>query len=559
MITNLKNAKYLDVIFNSISDMVFLVSVGKDQSYRYVTVNQQVMDLLKFPEDYNGKRIEEIMPESSAEKIIGKYKEAIQKQVTISYETPLDFPLDGNKAEVRQGWVESNVTPIFNEEGHCEHVIAITREVTNRKNRERELRRTKEELEKVFNHVADAVFMFDENGDYLAVNPAFTTMFGWTRDDVFYNPEATIIPENQKAELDKLFRRLKQGEVIEAHRSQRKTKDGSVIEVLSSYSPIMEDGTMIGGVAVYKDVAKITELKDQLKESENRYQMIVEHSNDMIRVVNRDGYIQYASPAHQDILGIHPDFFAGKSYLSFIHLEDMAKVQNAFSMIIENKESIKFEYRRLNKDGEYVWVDTHGGPVLSASGEVEQVVFISRDISNQKEKEKELMNMALFDELTGLPNRTFFQHQVEIAMNTTKRKGTVAAILMLDSDNFKVINDKYGHDAGDKVIKEVARRVQNSVRDTDTVSRMGGDEFQVVLPDLEDKEDAIRVSERIRKEMKQPFEVSASGDTITSTVSIGISYYQGEGKSYEKLLKEADNALYQSKESGRNQWAVYHA
>ncbi|MRG85714.1 sensor domain-containing protein [Salinibacillus xinjiangensis] len=551
MFEKLRNIKHLDLIFNSISDMVFLISVEDDGSFRYVTVNQKAIELLHYPTNYSGKKVEDLMPSSSAKTIVEKYQEAIETKDSLIYESRLAFPEDTDK----KFWVESKVTPIFDDEGNCEHIIAVTSDITERKQREKELRRTKEELEQLFHHVADAVFSFDENGDYLTVNPSFINMFGWTMEELQSDPNASILTPKEQEEFESILRRLKQGEVIEAHQSEHKTKQRKTIRVLSSYAPIMEDGEMKGGIAVYKDVANIEKLRDQLTEAENRYRLIVENSNDLIRIIDKNGKIEYASPSHKQILDIEPSFFLGKSFLSFVHLEDMAAVENFFTQIMESKEAREIDYRRLNKNGEFIWVHAKAGPVVNAKGEVEQVVIVSRDITERKEKEQELATMALFDELTGLPNRTFFEQQVEIAMNLSNRKGNITGLFILDCDDFKSLNDMYGHDVGDEVLKEFAERIRGCVRNTDTVSRMGGDEFQIVLPELEEKGDARSIAQRILNKMDEPMTI---GDRkLSITTSIGISYYSSTDKTRDALMKEADQALYESKKKGKNAYSEY--
>ncbi|QDP39555.1 diguanylate cyclase domain-containing protein [Radiobacillus deserti] len=554
MFEKLRNFRNLDLIFNSISDMVFLISVGNDGVFRYVTANEVAIKLLNFPKDYSGKSLENLMPASSVNIIKEKYKKAIESEETVTYEDRIAFPAHPETSVSNYVWVESRVTPIINENGTCEYLISITRDITEVKNRQKELSRTKEELELIFHHVADAIFTFDENGDYVSVNPSYTNMFGWTNREIKENPKISILTSEEKDRFSEILNYLRSGRVIEAHKSRRITKDSKIINVLSSYSPIMDEGKFKGGVAVYKDVEKIKSLKNKLKETENRYRVIVEHTNDLISVTDKEGIILYASPSHEQATNMSPDFFVSKSFLSFIHREDMLKVENFFQNILETERSSEIEYRRLNKNGVALWVHTKGAPVLNDDGEIEQIVFVSRDISNRVEREKELEMLALFDELTGLPNRHLFNKQLEIALKKANYKETVTAVLMMDCDNFKSINDSYGHDVGDEVIIQFAKRIQESVRNVDTVSRFGGDEFQVVLPRADDKESVRDICQKIVGAVEQP--ISINSDTVHITASIGIAYYEN-GKDAKTLLKEADEALYTSKKSGKNMFTEY--
>ncbi|WP_407271355.1 diguanylate cyclase domain-containing protein [Radiobacillus sp. PE A8.2] len=555
MFARLKNFKNLDLIFNSISDMVFLIEISEDGSFRYVTANQVAINLLQFPIGFEGKSIEEIMPSFSAEVITARYQEAIVSKKVVMYEEKIEFPIMDELDKTRNGWVESKVTPVLSDDGEVEYLITVTREITERKNYEKELNQLKEQFELIYNHAADPVFTFDETGKYITVNPSYTKLFGWTKEELLNDPAISILPTNNKQEFEAILERLKQGEVIENHYAERKTKNGSLIHILSSYTPIMEDGKMSHGIAVYKDISNIDQLRNKLQESERKYRIIVENSNDLIRIINKLGQIEYASPSHLRILGLESKFFIGKSILSFVHREDMVKVNNYIEKLFETGRVAEIEYRRLNKNGEIIWVHSKGAAVLNGLGEVEQLVLISRVISDLKERETELRTMALYDELTSLANRTLFNENLDVALNRTKRSGKMTALLILDCDNFKKINDSYGHDVGDEVIKEFANRIQTSVGTLGTVSRMGGDEFQVVLPELRETNEAIAVCQSIISKMKEPMETGLK--KITVSASIGVSYYKGVGKTKEELVKEADVALYQSKDQGKSTYSEY--
>ncbi|MFC4401651.1 diguanylate cyclase domain-containing protein [Gracilibacillus xinjiangensis] len=511
------------------------------------------MHSLNFPSNFSGKTIEEIMPDYSAKIVDEHYRQAITLKSSVTYEEKIELPLESDHTKKRVGWVESRITPLFNDRGECEHIVTVTREITERKNHETELRYLKEQYELIFKCAADAVFTFDERGNYLTVNPSFTKMFGWTMDEILINSEISIL--EHRGEFSEILTQLKEGKIIENHTSKRRTKNNEFIHVLSSYTPIMNGGKMVGGIAVYKDITKMDELRTKLKKSEEKYKIIVENSNDLIKVSDKDGQILYASPSHEKILGFESNFLIGKSFLSFVYREDMEKVRNFVLKIMETGMSSEIDYRRLNKNGEVLWVNTKGGPVINVEGTVENIVFVSRDISIRVEREQELEAIALYDELTGLAGRTLFQESLQKAMGITDRLGKMTALLILDGDNFKAINDNYGHSVGDEVIKEFGKRIHQNVRVADTVSRMGGDEFQVVLPGLDSKQEAQKVCQRIINSMKQPIRIGSN--TLMITVSIGVSYYTKKGISEKKLMKQADEALYFSKRQMKGNFSEF--
>ncbi|WP_186577856.1 sensor domain-containing protein [Aquibacillus kalidii] len=556
MFAKIKNLKNLDLIFNSISDMVFLMEINDKGYLQFATANKNATDSLHLPKGFEGKTVEELMPTLSAENFHSKYKEAIESKEVIIYEEKMEFPVASNLTEKRLGWVEFKITPVFNDNDESEYLIVVLSEITDRKAKEQELKQLKEQFELIYNHAGDPIFTFDSNGKYISVNPSFTELFGWTEEELMSNRNKSILPITNKSEFAEILSQLQRGEVIKNHYAERMTRTGEIIHVLSSYTPIMKEGKFTRCIAVYKDITHIDQLREALRESESKYRIIVENSNDLIRIINKEGQIEYASPSHYSILGLDPSFFIGKSYLSFVHREDMARLHYFVEKMYDTDKLVDgIEYRRLNKNGEIIWVHTRGGVIQNAKGEVDKLIFVSREISDIKERETELRTMALYDELTGLPTRTLFNENLDVAMNITKRSGKITALLLLDCDNFKGINDTYGHDVGDEVIKQFANRIQLSVRTIDTVSRMGGDEFQVVLPDLQGEADAINICQTIVNRMADP--IVFGEHTISISTSIGISYYLGKDKTKEQIVKEADKALYVSKEKGKNTYSEY--
>ncbi|MCP8615700.1 PAS domain S-box protein [Salirhabdus salicampi] len=555
MLSKIKNFKYLDFIFNNLSEMVFLIEVEQNETFTYVTTNEVAINTLSFPKDYSGKSIYDLMPKESADKITAKYKEAIQKRAPVKYKEKMLFPWrDG---EQRIGWLESTSTPIFDDDGICTNIISVSREITEEVNNQRKIEQMNEHLELIYHNTADVIITFDAEGHFISVNNRFTEILGWTEQELLMDQSITIVPPEEREDFPSILSKLQKGEIIENHLSKRKAKNGRIIEMLASYAPVMENGVMVSGIAVYKDITSLRELEDRLSRTEERYRIIAEYSTDLIRILDEDGFIRYASPSHENILGVSPEFFVNKSILSFIHKEDMSKVQKWLEQINVSKEPTKIEHRKLTKKGEAIWFESIGVPVLDEKGELDQIVTITRDISIRKEQEEKLEKMALHDELTGLPNRILFQDRLEKALQTTARRGQMTALFALDCDNFKGINDTYGHDVGDEVLMEFSNRIVKSVREKDTVARMGGDEFQVILPEIENRQDAIHVADRIIAAMEQPFQIGER--TLHISTSIGISFYGSKDthKTMEMLVKEGDEALYVAKNEGKNTFAIY--
>lgn len=550
--STIKHFNHLNLIFDSISDMVFLISVGDDESFRYVNANDAAIKGLSLPAKFTGHTIHEIMPKDSADIITTKYKESITSKEQVIYEAKIHVLNDGNK-ETR--YVESRVTPIFDEQGVCKHIIAITHDITERKVKQKELDREKKRLELLFNHASDAIYTFSKKGSYITVNPGFTKLFGWREEELINDSSISIVPEGCKDDLIQIFEKLNKGETIDNHESQRVTKHGDTIHVLSSYTPIMEDGVMTSGIAMYKDITELIKMTEQLKLSEKQYRLIFDHVTDLIRVVDARGITVYASQSHKDILGVSPEFYLNKPFLTFVHSEDMSTLQSFFNTIIDSKKTETVQYRRLHKGGTTLWMESRGTPVLDIEGNVDKIILISRDIGESKQREETYKYQANHDELTNLANRRYFDEQLTNTMSKANRTQRTIALFTLDCDKFKQVNDRYGHDVGDYVIKTFSSRIKELLGDEDIVSRVGGDEFQIIYTEMLTKDDAFNLAKKIIKSIEEP--ITTQNHKLTLTTSIGISFYEGDQKDKDVLIKESDDALYQAKKKGRNRYETY--
>lgn len=278
---------------------------------------------------------------------------------------------------------------------------------------------------------------------------------------------------------------------------------------------------------------------------------------DAICVVDEHSRFHYLSPGAERVFGYPPDEMVGRSMLDFIHPDDRLMTQKTAQRVNHGGEVTHFENRYLRKDGSVVHI------LWSARwSERDQMrVGVARDISGQKQLEaererliKRLEQMALTDALTGLPNRVLLYDRIKTATTRAQRDGNDIGLLYLDLDRFKHINDTYGHATGDELLKAAGLRIQSAIRATDSVARIGGDEF-VVLVDAIDTPDALTaVADKIHDALCQPLQLPHGEDIITA--SIGIARWPEHGHTIEQLLHHADQAMYRAKRNGGNRVAV---
>ncbi len=303
-----------------------------------------------------------------------------------------------------------------------------------------------------------------------------------------------------------------------------------------------------------RDVTTKLRSEQALRESEERFRIIAENTKSIVKIITLKGKVTYCTTTIEDILGIPLWMEMGKSIYSNIHEEDLPLLDDVLEKVRKLKTPIDIEIRHLHRDGNAIWLNSQFVPLFDDAGQVEKIMMISDDISELKQKESKLKKMAFYDYLTGLPNRRLFEQQLQQAIVTSDKTGKLTALMVLDGDKFKNINDTLGHDVGDKVIIEFANRLQYSLRSKDTISRIGGDEFTIVIPEIRDLEEVKLIADRILKNIQETMYIN--GHEVTITASIGIACYPTTTKDMEELFKIADNNLYRSKDHGGNTYTI---
>lgn len=417
------------------------------------------------------------------------------------------------------------------------------------------LQETSERLQSFFNSTSDAINITNIDGELLYVNPSFEKMYGWTKEELLGKP-LPIIP-NQLHEEEKRRRAiLLEGEHIRNWEAQLIRKNGSKVDVSITISPLKNaDSSITGFAAITRDetARKKTEMK--LREKDEKYRIIAENSSDLIRLIDRYGQVQYASPSHETLLGFTPEELVGRHFEANIHPEDSPRINKLFRDIIMSPKTIAMEYRIKHRDGHLIFIEAHCAPVFEKENKLSHYIVVSRDISERKQYEKRLKEFAYFDPLTGVANRRLFQQQLSEKIEKAEQNNHMLALLYLDFDRFKWVNDTMGHDIGDELLKQFVDRIQKTLRTSDFIYRLGGDEFAVILSDIHSKEDIIKIAECMTSELQIPWNIN--DHRFVTTGSIGISVFPYDGEDKHTLLSHADHALYQAKEEGRNLYRFY--
>ncbi len=342
-----------------------------------------------------------------------------------------------------------------------------------------------------------------------------------------------------------------------------RSETGALMWFLAGTQPLRDPGdeTMSGAICTIVDVSSQWVARDALHASEERFRLLAENAADMIYRIRLDPTprFEYVNPAVRTVLGYEPDdFYTNLEFgLGMLAPEDRHRAlevlhrfeaaQRELNLSDHGVESLLL--RMTRRDGVTIWAEHRIVPLHDASGRVVALDGIARDVTALKAKEADLSHRALHDPLTGLANRVLFLDRLDRALARIRRHPSLLAVLFMDLDRFKTVNDNLGHEAGDRLLTVVAGRLEDALRPSDSVARLGGDEFAAVLPDLHDPAEAVSIAERVLAEVAAP--VDLGGGALVATASVGLALATDGSMSASELLRRADVAMYAAKDGGR--------
>lgn len=398
--------------------------------------------------------------------------------------------------------------------------------------------------------VHDIIALIDVDGRIRYTSPSAERVLGYENGQAIGESLLKLVHEKDRRPVRKLIRRLTQSpDAVVTSRCRVKDVNGGWKVLEFTARDLLGMPAVEGVVINARDVTEQQKSEDALRDSESRFRLMVEGSPDVFFYVRRpDGQVVYLSPSVESVLGFPADELTGRS----VEWMRSDAVNEAAVNSAERLSSLKL-VRASNRDGRNVLLELVESPM---PGDDELVQGFARDVSERERLQGALRDAAFRDALTGLPNRALFTDRVRHAITRVKRHPEHAfAMLFLDLDRFKIINDSLGHRVGDHLLVAVSERLQQHLRPGDTLARFGGDEFAILLEDIDGPSDAPRIAERISEVLGVPFNLG--GYEVYTSASIGIVMGSPIGDTPDSLLQNADMAMYRAKAGGGNAFEMY--
>jgi len=469
-------------------------------------------------------------------------------------------------ADGRIVWVALHASLVRDEQGIPLHAVAQVRDIGADLAAELERGRYHALVESA----EDAIYIVDLEDRILTWNHAAERLYGHTREEIVGRPRSVIVPSERRAELESVRATVLAGGGVQRLETTRVHRDGSIVDVQISMSPVRDDrGAIVGASTIASDISDRLAaehardaLQRELAHARDQFRSAFEHAPIGVALCVATGpgagQLVRANRALEELLGCAPGELIGADLASLAHREDRPKLEAAFERMSRGAaERVALEQRLHCGDGRHVWTLVSASLVDIAEDMAAQVVVQFLDISDRKSFEGRLQHLADHDALTGLMNRRRFEAELERTLAHSERYGARGAVLLLDLDGFKDVNDTLGHSVGDELITRVAGVLSGALRTTDVLARLGGDEFAVILPQATEEE-ALAVADKLLTAVRRRASVTTGRRHARVTTSIGVTLFGPEpGLTGEDLLVEADIAMYDVKDSGRDGVKVF--
>lgn len=430
-----------------------------------------------------------------------------------------------------------------------------------------ELKESFSRFQDITSTLGQGIYVIDTTGIITFTNPKAQALLGYSEQALLGQNAHTLFhhqhidhtpyPESECAirQVMQTKQTYKSAEEIFWHHS------GAPIYSAVSAVPLFKNHVVVGAVVVFDDISERRNIEQALRASEKSFREIIEYAPIGMAIVSLAGRFTTVNQTLCNIVGYTAEELKRLTFQEITHADDLSNDLAYVQQLLEGKiDTYQMEKRYIRKDKGIVWIQLSGSVFRDDNRQAQYFIAQIEDITERKLRNDAIQQEAYFDTLTALPNRKLLMDRLQHALAQSQRYQRSMALLFVDLDYFKTINDTLGHDVGDLVLKESAARLLACVRSMDTVARLGGDEFVILLSEISDVTDAERVAEKILSKFAAPMVIN--GQQVRTGTSIGVAVRSGDADAdinIKLLMKQADMAMYQAKASGRNQYSVYSA
>lgn len=502
-----------------------------------------------------GNNSEEILRRSIAKAIATRKNQFLPAQL---------YPLGttsqtGEEVCEKRFWNACNA-PILDETGKVVCIYHFTAEVTNAVLAEAEVKKSEERFRSLVTATSQIVWIAEPSGEVFEESPSWHLFTGQTPEEGKGRGWLNALhPDDREPVIRSWMRAVKDRATFETEYRLRR-HDGEYRWMAVRATPILNnDGTAREWIGTNTDIEDKKRAEEELRIANQRLKLAIEGAGEGVwewdvarhKITYTLMFKEIAGCLDQG-LAEHPH-----RWQSLVHPHDLQRMDRAMEDYVQGKTpSYSCEYRIRCKDGSWRWIHSRGVLVeKAADGKPLRVAGMINDITERKEADERIWHLANFDTLTSLPNRRLFRDRLAHAVIEAQRRQWRAALLFIDLDGFKQVNDLYGHDSGDALLFDAAHRIQQCVRQSDTVARLGGDEFTIILSDLHGREHIEQIAQNVLDALNQPFLIG--GEKAFVSGSVGIAVYPDDAGSPEELIRKADQAMYAAKSAGKNQFSYF--
>jgi diguanylate cyclase (GGDEF)-like protein/PAS domain S-box-containing protein len=444
---------------------------------------------------------------------------------------------------------------LLDQKGHLDGLIGFIQDITNSKISNHVLANQVVDSDQfyrsLFESNLDLVFYADTHGVIAKTNSKFCEALGYSAEETVLSSIEQFLPSSEILIFREFFEGVLSGKKQHAN-IVFLCKTGKPLQIRMEGIPALSDGKVIGVFVISTDITETKRIEVELNQTELKFRSLVEQAFIGVYILEQDGKVSYGNPKFYQIVGSEPT--KEINIWNYIHRDDQRSQKSIFDHLINGENGVDHSFRMIRKDGTLIDIEAHSKKVYLQENRP-TVIGTLLDITERKKAEDLNKYLAYHDPLTDLPNGRLFQEKLEQELIVSKTLQQKLAVMMVDLDRFKYVNDTLGHPVGDKLLKQISVRLKKNLGDRGTLSRQGGDEFLFLLPNIVNTNQVVEYAKTLIESLEESFHIEKYELFITA--SIGISIFPNDGEDSETIIKHADSALYKAKDKGKNTYQIY--